>query len=111
MECTVFDPNMNDAWELAEKMGPPPEIPPTLDNKERRTRFALELDSTFKLPHMWLMQTYEHKGMYAAALAEYRQAAPAALDNPRNIGNLGHLYASMGNRDEARRILHRLCGM
>jgi len=47
VECTVFDPNMNDAWELAEKMGPPPEIPPTLDNKERRTRFALELDSTF----------------------------------------------------------------
>ena len=43
----MFDPNMNDAWELAEKMGPPPEIPPTLDNKERRTRFALELDSTF----------------------------------------------------------------
>src|SRR5260221_605622 len=68
-------------------------------------RKTLDLDSTFKLPHVWLMQAYEQKGMYADAIAEYRQFAPAAADNPRNIGNLGHLYPSMGDPDEGRLIL------
>jgi tetratricopeptide (TPR) repeat protein len=74
-------------------------------------RKTLELDSTFKLPYMWLMQAYEQKGMYADAIAAYRQAAPTAADNPRNIGNLGHVYASMGNRDEARKLLAQLIDM
>ena len=72
---------------------------------------TLELDSTFKLPYVWLAQAYEQKGMYAEALAAYRQAGPTAADNPRNIGNLGHLYASMGKRDEARRLLAQLIAM
>lgn len=74
-------------------------------------RKTLDLDPTFKQPYMWLMQAYEQKGMYTDAMAAYRQAGPTAVENPRNFGNLGHLYASMGNRDEARRILAQLMDM
>ncbi|MGH8528000.1 MAG: TPR end-of-group domain-containing protein, partial [Gammaproteobacteria bacterium] len=48
--------------------------------------------------------------MYADAIAAFSKAGTAAVE-PRNMGNVGHVYASMGNRDEARRVLAELIDM
>ena len=70
-------------------------------------RKTLELDPNFLLPYVWLVHAYEQKGLYEEAIAAHKSAG-AFGNNPRQIGNLGHVYATMGRRDDAIRILGQL---
>jgi len=68
---------------------------------------TLELDPNFHLPDLWLVQAYEQKGLYEEAIAAHKRAGTLG-NNPRNLGNLGHVYAAMGRRDDAVKVIAQL---
>ena len=70
---------------------------------------ALELDPDFVYAHAWLSASYVQKGMVAEAVAAANRAdalAPAS-DDQNLLGVLGWVYASLGRRADAQRILDR----
>lgn len=71
---------------------------------------ALELDSNFLYAHGWLAASYVKKGMLADAAASVeRLEALAPLSKDQNLlGVVGWVYASLGRRDEALSIIHRI---
>ena len=74
---------------------------------------ALELDSDLVYGHAFLADNYVKKGMAAKALAAAEKAealAPASEDH-NLLGVLGWVYASLGRRDDAQRILDQLTGL
>ena len=76
-------------------------------------RQALELDPDFVYAHAWLAASYVQKGMVtdaAAALARVEALDPSSEDQ-NLLGILGWVYASLGRRDDAHRIIDRLKGL
>ena len=71
---------------------------------------TLELDPNFFLARLWLGKSYEQKGMYKEAIAEF-QHARSLEDNPAILGALGHVYAVSGNKSEAEKIAKTLKGL
>jgi len=53
-------------------------------------------------------RAYEQKKMYAEALEDSQRWAEAFHDDPQAISSLGRLYARMGNRAEAQKMLDKL---
>src|SRR3989441_8151035 len=77
------------------------------DEAIEQLRKTLEMDPSFYYAHYNLGEALEMKGLTENAIAEY-QKATALNDDPVPQALLGHLYAKMGRKDEARRILQRL---
>ena len=65
-------------------------------------RSTLEIDPTFGNSHWGIGRAYEQKAMYQEAIAEMQKGGP---DFPIRVGTLGHVYALMGNRREAQKLL------
>jgi eukaryotic-like serine/threonine-protein kinase len=57
------------------------------------------------LAHFWLARTYQAQGRYDAAVAEYQAAGPAVSAWPPALAGIGHLYARMGRRADAFKVL------
>src|SRR5438874_818597 len=77
------------------------------DEAIEQLRKTLEMDPSFYYAHYNLGEALEMKGLTEDAVAEY-QKATALNDDPVPQALLGHLYAKLGRKDEARRILQRL---
>ena len=68
---------------------------------------TLEMDPNFYYARWNLGQTLELKGLNDEAIAKYQKAI-ALDDDPLPQALLGHLYAKIGRKDEARQILEQL---
>jgi TolB-like protein/Tfp pilus assembly protein PilF len=77
------------------------------DEAIEQLRKALEMNPSFHYAHYHLGEALEMKGLTEDAIAEYEKAT-ALNDDPVPQALLGHLYAKIGRKDEARRILQRL---
>jgi len=73
-------------------------------------RKTLDMDPTFVEAHLRLGWVYETKGMFAEAIAEFRQAVSASGGGPRFVSSLGHAYAISGQRELAYESLTRWGG-
>jgi TolB-like protein/Tfp pilus assembly protein PilF len=77
------------------------------DEAIAQLRRTLEMDPNFYYARWNLGQTLELKGLNDEAIAEYQKAI-ALDDDPLPLALLGHLYAKIGRKDEARQILQQL---
>ena len=68
---------------------------------------TLEMDPRFSLARLWLGWSYEQKGMYKEAIAEFQEAR-LSDDNLAILAALGHAYALSGNKGEAEKIINQL---
>jgi len=71
-------------------------------------RKTLEMDPNYGLTHWYLGLCYEQKAMYPEAAAELGKAEELLKGNMILHGDLGHLYAVSGKRNEAQKILDEL---
>jgi TolB-like protein/Tfp pilus assembly protein PilF len=72
-----------------------------------QNKSTLELDPNFRLTHFILGQVYMAQGRLSEAVEEF-QKGNLLEENTVGLGYLGRLYAMMGKRGEALRILDRL---
>ncbi len=74
---------------------------------------ALELHSDFVYAYAFLSAGYVQKGMLpeAAAAAERAEALAPSSEDQNLLSVLGWVYASLGRRDDAERILDQLTGL
>jgi Tfp pilus assembly protein PilF len=77
------------------------------DEAIERLHRTLQLDSNYFLAHIVLGNAYEATGRTEHAADEYALVARLTGGN-RGLGALGLLHASVGKRDEARRILDEM---
>jgi TolB-like protein/predicted Zn-dependent protease len=78
-----------------------------LDEAIAQLRKTIEMDSTFYVARCHYGSALELQGKTAEAIEQYEKAA-AITDDPIALGLLGHLYAMVGRKDEARKILGQL---
>jgi len=78
-----------------------------LDEAIAQLRKTVEMDVNFYLAHAVLGQALEFKGQIPEAMAEYKKAI-ALNDDPSPKALLGHLYGTLGQREEATKILAQL---
>ena len=77
------------------------------DEAIEQLRKTLEMDPSFYYAHYNLGEALEMKGLTENAIAEYQKAI-ALNDDPVPQALLGHLYAEIGKKNEARQILQQL---
>jgi TolB-like protein/DNA-binding winged helix-turn-helix (wHTH) protein/Tfp pilus assembly protein PilF len=77
------------------------------DEAIKQFQKALELDPKFAPAHDFLGLAYEGEGKYEQALVEY-QLALGSGGAPRILGNIGAVYAKIGKRGGAQKILEHL---
>ena len=73
------------------------------DDAIAQIKKTLELDPHYSFARWELAMAYILKRQYVDAVAEYRQVDPDG-----NSGYLGYLYAVMGKREEANKVLARM---
>jgi TolB-like protein/Flp pilus assembly protein TadD len=78
-----------------------------LDEAIAQLRKTIEMDSSFYVARCHYGSALELQGKTAEAIEQYEKAA-AITDDPIALGLLGHLYAMVGRKDEARKILGQL---
>jgi TolB-like protein/Tfp pilus assembly protein PilF len=78
-----------------------------LDEAIMQLRKTMEMDSSFYTARCHYGCALELKGKIPEAIEQYEEAA-AITDDPIAVGLLGHLYAVVDRKDEARKILERL---
>ncbi len=71
-------------------------------------RKTLEMDPNFALAHHRLGLAYEQKGLYDAAIAEFKQVFNLSAGKPLAIAALGHAYAVSGKPKEAQTAIAEL---
>ena len=81
-----------------------------LDEAIIQLRRTIEMDAGFQFAHRTLGRALELKGQVPEAMAEYQKAI-ASGDDPIALGLLGHLYGTIGSKDEATKILGQLQAM
>ncbi len=78
-----------------------------VDDAMRHWRAIVDLQPDYWPAHWYLALAYLKKGMYAQALAE-QQEAIRINETPANLATLACVYAKVGRREEAVKILHDL---
>ena len=73
-------------------------------------RKTLELDSTFSYASYVMASAFEQTKTYQAAITELNRARPISGDWSWIVGELGYVYALLGNRAEADKIINELNG-
>jgi DNA-binding winged helix-turn-helix (wHTH) protein/Tfp pilus assembly protein PilF len=69
---------------------------------------ALVLEPNFYEALLWLGLSYVQKGMYQEAIGELQKANETSDEQVEALELLGYLFATLGKRDKARRILKEL---
>src|SRR5213082_2011468 len=77
------------------------------DEAIEQLRKTLEIDPSFYYAHYHLGEALEMKDLTENAIAEYQKAI-GLNDDPVPQALLGHLYAKIGKKNEARQILQQL---
>jgi tetratricopeptide (TPR) repeat protein len=77
------------------------------DRAIEQMRKSLEMDPTFVRAHWAISEPLEQKQQYDAAIAELRRARHLD-ETPIMLALLGHVYAVMGKKSEAQRIIGEL---
>jgi DNA-binding winged helix-turn-helix (wHTH) protein len=77
------------------------------DRAIEQCQSTLELDPNFRIGHFILGQVYMSQGRLSEAVEEF-QKGNLLEENTVGLGYLGRLYAMIGKRSEALRILDRL---
>jgi tetratricopeptide (TPR) repeat protein len=77
------------------------------DRAIEQLKKTIDMDSNFAEAHFQIAMVYEQKRMYAEALAEYQKAIELYQD-PTMIAWSARVYALMGRRSEAERVLAQL---
>jgi serine/threonine protein kinase len=67
---------------------------------------TLELDPNFYVANWQLARAYEQMGRFEEAIGAAEKAR--AMGSPVVVGTLGRIYAAMGRRDDALRLLHEV---
>ena len=80
------------------------------DDAIEQLRKTVEMEPSFYYARWNLGQALEMKGLFKEAEAEYEKAM-ALDDDPVPVALLGHLYATVGKRNEALNVLERLRAM
>ena len=78
------------------------------DEAIRYCQRVLVLEPNFLDALLWLGLSYEQKGMYEEAAAQFSKAKDAHGDSTEPSELLGHVFAVTGQRDEARAVLSGL---
>lgn len=78
------------------------------DEAIRYCQRALVLEPNYLEALLWLGLSYEQKGMFEEAIAQFIKAKDASDDSVEPFELLGHVFATTGHRDEARKILAEL---
>jgi TolB-like protein/DNA-binding winged helix-turn-helix (wHTH) protein len=80
------------------------------DRAAEQLQKTLELDQNFPTAHNFLPATFEQKGMYSEAIAEFKKAIPltAGSEGTLSKAGLGHVYAITGKKSEARALIEEL---
>ncbi|MDQ3918821.1 MAG: winged helix-turn-helix domain-containing protein [Acidobacteriota bacterium] len=78
------------------------------DEAIRYCQRALALEPNFLDALLWLGLSYEQKGMYAEAVAQFTKAKGGHGDSTEPSELLGHVFAVTGRRDDARAVLAKL---
>ena len=78
------------------------------DEAIEQFRKTLETDPNYGLAHWYLGLSYEQKKMYKEAEAALGKAKGLLKGNALLEGDLGHLYAVLGRKDEARKVINEL---
>ncbi len=78
------------------------------DSAIAELRKALDLAPNFPWAHRCLALAYEQKGDFPKALAEMQEALELSGGNVEIKARLGHIYATSGNKREARKVLNDL---
>ena len=82
------------------------------DAAEAALKEAIAANPKGPLPHVWLARTYQALGRNDAALAAYQAAGDGVATSwPTAMSGLGHLYAQMGRKADALKILERFDAM
>jgi TolB-like protein/Tfp pilus assembly protein PilF len=76
------------------------------DAAQATLKEAIAANPNAPLARLWLARTYQAQRRYDAALAEY-EAAGIAVNWPTAMAGQGHLYAEMGRKADALKILER----
>jgi TolB-like protein/class 3 adenylate cyclase/Flp pilus assembly protein TadD len=71
-------------------------------------RKTLDLDSTFSYASYVMASAYEQTKKYQAAITELNRARPISGDWSWIVGELGYVYALLGNRVEAEKTINEL---
>ena len=71
-------------------------------------RKTLDLDSTFSYASYVMASAYEQTKEYQAAITELNRASPISGDWSWIVGELGYVYALLGNRAEAEKTINEL---
>ena len=69
---------------------------------------ALVIEPNFFWARLSLGRDYEQKAMYEQAVDEFQKVPDINNDSAEHLELLGHAYAVMGRREEARRLLSKL---
>jgi tetratricopeptide (TPR) repeat protein len=69
---------------------------------------TLKSDPRFPLAHLWLGRSYQEKGMYDAAIAEYRQTDQAWPGWVVSLAAIGNVQGQAGMKSDARKMLAKL---
>lgn len=69
---------------------------------------TVEMDPSFATAHHRLGLAFEAKGMFNEAIVAFQEAERISRGGPLALGMLGHVYACLGRKAQARRILKQL---
>ena len=69
---------------------------------------ALEMDPNFGIAYWYLGLAYEQEGKYPEAENALRKGMDQLRDNTALAGDLGHLYAVSGRKDQALKVIEEL---
>lgn len=78
------------------------------DEAIRHLTSTLEMNPNLPLAHLWLGRSYQEKGRYAEALAEFAQAEKVMRNWPVTIAARGMALGLAGKNQEARKVLTEL---
>jgi serine/threonine protein kinase/tetratricopeptide (TPR) repeat protein len=82
------------------------------DAAEAALKEAIAANPKGPVAHFWLARTYQARGRNEAALAAYQAAGDGVATSwPTAMSGLGHLYAQMGRKADALKILERFDAM
>jgi serine/threonine protein kinase/Flp pilus assembly protein TadD len=78
------------------------------DEAVKQFRIAVDMEPNYWMSRVWLGMTYEQLGDLQKALVELEKAASVETEIPFPLAELGHLYARMGRKQDAEKVLQEL---
>jgi serine/threonine protein kinase/TolB-like protein/Tfp pilus assembly protein PilF len=78
------------------------------DEAAKQFRKTIAMEPNYWMSHVWLGMTYEQMGDLKGALEELEKAASEETEIPFPLAELGHLYARLGRRADAEKVLQEL---